>query len=1107
MLRGRHPLLYQRYRRRSTTTRDATFALRGGGALALLSEPAGVGAGGSLAGRPAYLLRGRASLDALILFGSLLRAADEVGLAAVSAGGSVSGPQTGSGSGPNSAAVSGSGSAAPPAGFVLPASAALLAGQRLERIESGDLPPESGDQGHIATGTTSAAVGSGPDSAGRDSSNPPPSGPGPAPGGPHGMPPHRLSRSGGPEAGPDAAAVAGAIALANGSSGGGAGRAAVAAALGSSPRASGTSGGGGAGRSTENGFTFSRPTPQSSKQWPGSAENSRPLASEPLAQAQLPTDADARVFELFMRLVTNGSDVDILSGTQAGGDRSSANTLSQLGATAGGAGGNSLYNHLVLGTNGTGNGSNGSTGKLPYMSGRRDVNVSNMVAALAGPQSFAADAAPGHGRVPPPLHHIRGPRQPPASVAAAGGAAGVTSPTASTSPRAGPCAASAPLMLVHDAVARRRSWDTHGSAAMAAVAAAAAARLIQAAAAGSRAQNGSNSGSGGVTGGGAGSPGVGGAALCTSPRLMPFVAVGGLSRQTSLGARNASATSLVKLATGSGSMRDVLSRLQLHAASGPTGEPHQGLSEDGSWSTHTGLASLFDAHLTAALRHQGAVRTFKRAVGGNLAAATITASSLSRLNTGTESVASQITGTLARMDTSMTFTSGHLAATLLGNRATSVGLPGQPPNAAAATGAARTSAASMLAVAGSGSTAATAAATAAAAAVAPGSSSTAEAGGVSQLGSAAAGMFAPPPPPVRLFHADTSSLSTIRSDALEMLSPVHTPFATARSFGLALSRHGRNGSSNVAIAVSDNDRSSPESAVQQPHAQYRRPQYGYTASPGPGLPSGSTSGFNPTPAFARKSGSETGSGAQGPKQWRRQDAPNLPDSRNSTGSGALPTGPYGQAQPASTSAAAAAAAAQQAFLRLLAENHPRTSAAGRSGSGAAGSSSAVNSGNGSGGGAASHSDVHSEERPSLSLALGLGLGLGPAAFGPDGGLMPSLAAAVVAAGGSVDASGRLQVLPDQAALAAALTALASTDGSSGRRPQWLAAQQQQQPGVATAPLPTVHEARQASLDFSKASWDTDWGPRNAETDEFTFTAGRSTNSSHVLAAALAQEPH
>lgn len=57
------------------------------------------------------------------------------------------------------------------------------------------------------------------------------------------------------------------------------------------------------------------------------------------------------------------------------------------------------------------------------------------------------------------------------------------------------------------------------------------------------------------------------------------------------------------------------------------------------WSAHTGLASLFDAHLTEALRHTGAVRTFKRAMQG-------VPLSLSRRTTAS-SFTSQLTGAWA----------------------------------------------------------------------------------------------------------------------------------------------------------------------------------------------------------------------------------------------------------------------------------------------------------------------------------------------------------------------------------------------------------------------------------------------------------------------------
>eukprot|EP00198_Chlamydomonas_reinhardtii_P006196 XP_001695532.1 predicted protein [Chlamydomonas reinhardtii] len=87
------------------------------------------------------------------------------------------------------------------------------------------------------------------------------------------------------------------------------------------------------------------------------------------------------------------------------------------------------------------------------------------------------------------------------------------------------------------------------------------------------------------------------------------VALSGMAGGASVG--SAGPNSLLRMPTGSGSIRDVLTKLHLQqhspGAAAYAAERVARTSGSGScWSAHTGLASLFDAHLTAALRNNSA---------------------------------------------------------------------------------------------------------------------------------------------------------------------------------------------------------------------------------------------------------------------------------------------------------------------------------------------------------------------------------------------------------------------------------------------------------------------------------------------------------------------
>ncbi|GIL80904.1 hypothetical protein Vretifemale_9888 [Volvox reticuliferus] len=243
---------------------------------------------------------------------------------------------------------------------------------------------------------------------------------------------------------------------------------------------------------------------------------------------------------------------------------------------------------------------------------------------------------------------------------------------------------SAPLLKLYGNVvlgggsrgSRRNSWDTLAGSSGSAVAVAAAAAAALAAKGLLRGSVGGPTTAGGGCGGDCCSnSGRTGSATRFWPTGGPLqedsgpasmLLLGALSGGMSLGSTT-SGTSLVKLPTGSGSVRDVLSRIQQqqHQHLLSLQEGAQVTTSSSNWSVHTGLASLFDAHLTAALRRNGAVGTFKRALGGP---ATFS---------HTSSVTSQMTGHLVgqdgRQDTSFALTSGLMVLNLGSTAGSSAG--------------------------------------------------------------------------------------------------------------------------------------------------------------------------------------------------------------------------------------------------------------------------------------------------------------------------------------------------------------------------------------------------------------------------------------------------
>ncbi|GLC69128.1 hypothetical protein PLESTF_000793000 [Pleodorina starrii] len=641
---------------------SGTLAMRGGGAPVALAGPPGdltIAGSRHVVSRA---LRGRASLDAMLMLGALVRAADEAGLAVTAIGGT----------------------------------------PRLERIESGDLPPS--EEGHPdrqtpsrQTGAAATAVDAVPRQewcAGSQSAEPRL-----AP-----RPPQRRgtwcaqnavhvtsSRGGGgviiSSSSGTAALATAALALGRSSNseveaslscalgpGGGSGRGAAAAAavsLAIAPGAAAAAAAAALRRPGDPDFTFSPPTVtgslcQSLDTSPGQHSD---LIMGHYAQLGGQQLADSnQVLELLMRLVTNRSTVgdNDLPSTSSGADRSSGGTGGLCTGTS---------------TTGTGYGSRGVTG----------TGVAPMGAAAgAGVVTVAHVHAQTHRRslvqrnVSEWNRHHNARRGP--GVDSGGAAAG-----AAATPHAGAAAAAAvlaaqegdggggsstPLLDLQNrnmvlaggsaggvvgrhhsrsraAAARRNSWDTLASSSSSAVAVAAAAAAALAAAGLLRASTSSRTAAGG--GGGGYCSNSGRTATGSASRFWPMggllgedsgpaslLLVGALSGGRSVGGTT-SAASLVQLPTGSGSVRDVLSRIHQQQLTQQEG-PVPAISS-GSWSANTGLASLFDAHLTAALRRTGAVRTFKRAVGGP--------ANFSHASSGI----SQQTGNLGRQDTSICLTS------------------------------------------------------------------------------------------------------------------------------------------------------------------------------------------------------------------------------------------------------------------------------------------------------------------------------------------------------------------------------------------------------------------------------------------------------------------
>ncbi|KXZ49445.1 hypothetical protein GPECTOR_21g671 [Gonium pectorale] len=585
---------------------SGALAVRGGSAAAALALSTGEGPGGprQLVTR---VLRGRASLDAMLMFGALVRAVDEAGLAVGVPG----------------------------------------LGPRLERIESGDLP--AGEEGHphhpchqqAGQGDRDRAGGHG----GQGGQGSAPGAEGTAPGESGGVrkgsheedasAPKPLWR--GRRWSAAASVVPSAPVNVPAPSGAAAARAGdVTSGSGSAPQ---QSGGGG--------FTFSAPTVSSNSPH-ASGENSLPANSDTrlaLGRHQQPQQqqpgpptvqqsVDAQVLEMFVRLLTLTSttgEAELLSSQLAGIDRSSVGAGSgPAPGSGGGAGGG-----------GTGGAGGGRQGMARSASDRRGRHAQE--GRLVGRRGRGRARGSGGNEVA-------------AALAAASMGEGAASTTANSS-AVGPGGSAPLLMLPAGAHANRRnSWDVPiAQPGALAAAAAAAAAILRASAGGTSIRSGGGGGGGG--GGAAGGatsfntgdasssrilplapsplgPGYGGESSGT-PGLGGLVLVGALSRQFSRQLSQGvgtSATSLIRLPTGSGSIRDVLSRIQQH-----NNVETNGHSNSDSWSAHTGLASLFDVHLTAALRRNGAVRTFKRAVCGDPGNVSPRTSASSGLSQGTGS--------------------------------------------------------------------------------------------------------------------------------------------------------------------------------------------------------------------------------------------------------------------------------------------------------------------------------------------------------------------------------------------------------------------------------------------------------------------------------------
>ncbi|GIL50748.1 hypothetical protein Vafri_6897 [Volvox africanus] len=614
--------------------------------------------------------QGRASLDALLMLSALVRAADDAGLA-----------------------VTGIGSTT-----------------RLERIESGDLPP--GDDGHhdkplqsrpsrsigAATMTTTngirpewcsgAAAATGP----RLAQRPQRCGSRWAQLGLHGNSNGAVGSNcgdcGGGGGGSGGLAAAPTLMLGSSCENASSGalvpsRIAAAARCSGAVVAVGPIGISARGCSRDPDFTFSPPT-MTGSQWQ-SVDNSRGQHSDMMLCHHPPANLNSQnqalgghvadsnqILELFMRLVTNCSTVGDSDLPSSSCDRSSAGTTGTGGTAC------TVHGSRVLA---------GADAGQPPVTG-----IMGTGGAASGAMAVAASAAAAHRRLNAQRSLSERPRNvngrrwdgtacagapvvarsPPAILAAATAAAAESQDGGS----------SAQLLKLHRNVVlggssrggRRNSWDTLAGSSGSAVAVAAAAAAALAAAGLLRGSVGGLTTAGGGCGGGccsnSGRTGSAtrfwptGGVLQEDSGPASMLLLGALSGGMSLGGTTSATSSLVQLPTGSGSVRDVLSRIQQqHLMS--LHEGAQAATSSSSWSAQTGLASLFDAHLTAALRRNGAVRTFKRALGGP--------ANFSH----TSSAASQVTGHLlgqdGRQDTSLTLTSGLMMLNLGSTAGSSAG--------------------------------------------------------------------------------------------------------------------------------------------------------------------------------------------------------------------------------------------------------------------------------------------------------------------------------------------------------------------------------------------------------------------------------------------------
>ncbi|GFR49940.1 hypothetical protein Agub_g12045, partial [Astrephomene gubernaculifera] len=571
----------------TTTSSSGGGAATAAATAAVAGWPAACGGGGSRPLVVSRALRGRGSLDALVMFGALVRAVDEAGVAAAAAAAAAAGMATEAG-----------GLAVLPAG-------------RLERIESGDLPPGGEDPHQQQQQIQELQQQQGFELSDGD---------------------------GGSFASPFAAAAA--LAAAD----------AAAAAEAAAAPADGLTG--------PAGLTSSLPVAAASSEndsiWGASVDHhlvaggrarDRPPKQQgyqPQPLSVLPDDSPQRMMQLLLSLMTRSANLNTY------GD---AMTAVDGGGGSGGGGAAAVWQHGDA---------------------ARHVSSAAAAAAALDDREEAEDRHPG-------------------GAVARGNDGGVGGDGNTRRSR----------------MFRRSSWDavqgpSDDAFAVAALAAAAAAGLLSP----RDAAGGSGGGGGGGDASGPGScrnssgtaaarlpiasGGVGGGSL----RHLDSAGLGSLlagalsrqlSRQLSLGAHShslshshlpnsASATSLARLATGSGSIRDVLSRIHQHQVQQHEPSRRTPSSSGSCWSAHTGLASLFDAHLTAALRHTGAVRTFKRALvgtsggpsavasgagrGGGLSRSLSLSQRTSAASASAASIGSQLTGSLARLDTPTALFSG-----------------------------------------------------------------------------------------------------------------------------------------------------------------------------------------------------------------------------------------------------------------------------------------------------------------------------------------------------------------------------------------------------------------------------------------------------------------